>query len=118
MQSFRLHDKPVDSVSLSNPRMNAYQYLDVTLRMFPSGQDHFNRTGISGIGFLFSNQTYKPPEMFGPIYFLADKYENYMNDSGKSDSTYSDEINYSKCFILRLLFLLSFSIRRRSSDFQ
>jgi len=81
MESFRLHEKPVDSVSLSNPRKNAYQYLDLSLEIFPSGQDSFNRTGISGIGFMLSNQTYKPPaETFGPYYFIADKYEDYLND--------------------------------------
>ncbi|KAL9320673.1 hypothetical protein ACSQ67_012512 [Phaseolus vulgaris] len=81
MQSFQVHNKPVDSVSLSNPRKNIYQYLELTLKLFPSGQDRFNRTGISSIAFLLSNQTYKPPSMFGPYYFIADDYENYMNDT-------------------------------------
>jgi len=88
MQSFQLNDKPVDSVSLSNARKNTYQYLELTLKLFPSGQDRFNRTGISSIAFLLSNQTYKPPSMFGPYYFIGDDYVNYMNDTGKSDSTW------------------------------
>ncbi|KAL5097602.1 hypothetical protein RYX36_001929 [Vicia faba] len=82
MESFRNHDKPVDSVSLSNPRKNVYQYLDLSLEIFPSDQDSFNRTGISSIGFMLSNQTYKPrADIFGPFYFIADKYEHYLNDS-------------------------------------
>ncbi|KAK7412782.1 hypothetical protein VNO78_04403 [Psophocarpus tetragonolobus] len=95
MQSFQLYDKPVDSVSLSNPRKNIDQYLELTLAIFPLGQERFNRTGISGIGFMLSNQTYKPPPMFGPYYFIANQYGNYMNDSalevpvssGKSSNT-------------------------------
>lgn len=83
MESFRNHDKPVDSVSLSNPRKNVYQYLDLSLEIFPSDQDSFNRTGISGIGFMLSNQTYKPrADIFGPFYFIADEYDHYLNDSG------------------------------------
>lgn len=89
MQSFQLYDKPVDSVSLSNPRRGSVQYLDLTLQVFPSGQDHFNRTGISGIAFMLSNQTYKPPKMFGPYYFIGDTYEHFVDDSGKLDSTYT-----------------------------
>lgn len=87
MESFQLHKKPVDSISLSNPRKNIYQYLELTLKIFPLGQDRFNRTGISDIGFLLSNQTYKPPAMFGPYYFIADEYEHYVDNSGKSGST-------------------------------
>ncbi|CAK8531206.1 unnamed protein product [Lathyrus sativus] len=82
MESFRNHDKPVDSVSLSNPRKNVYQYLDLSLEIFPSDQNSFNRTGISGIGFMLSNQTYKPrADIFGPFYFIADEYDHYLNDS-------------------------------------
>ncbi|XP_017437263.2 leucine-rich repeat receptor protein kinase HPCA1 isoform X2 [Vigna angularis] len=81
MQSFQHNDIPVDSVSLSNPRKNTYQYLELTLKVFPSGQDRFNRTGISSVAFILSNQTYKPPSMFGPYYFTSDDYENFMNDT-------------------------------------
>ncbi|KAL5157856.1 putative leucine-rich repeat receptor-like protein kinase [Glycine soja] len=81
MESFQLHMKPVNSVSLSNPRKNIYQYLELTLKIFPFGQGRFNQTGVSGIGFLLSNQTYKPPAMFGPYYFIADEYEHYVDNS-------------------------------------
>jgi hypothetical protein len=53
----------------------------LTLEIFPSGQDFFNRTSISGIGFMLSNQTFKPPPIFGPFYFIANTYEHYT-DSG------------------------------------
>ncbi|KAK2444377.1 leucine-rich repeat receptor protein kinase HPCA1 [Trifolium repens] len=79
MQSFRSHKKPVDSVSLSNPRRSTEKYLDLTLEIFPSGQDFFNRTSISGIGFMLSNQTFKPPPIFGPFYFIANTYEHYTD---------------------------------------
>ncbi|XP_029128170.1 probable leucine-rich repeat receptor-like protein kinase At5g49770 isoform X2 [Cajanus cajan] len=95
MKSFQTHQKPVDSVSISNPRKNTYQYLDLTLKIFPSGQDRFTRADISGIGFLLSNQTYKPPPMFGPYYFIPDEYDDFVDNSvlegpvkhGKSSNT-------------------------------
>lgn len=86
MKSFTDNKKPVDSVALSNPRKDTL-YLDLTLKIFPLGSDHFNRAGISGIAFILSNQTFKPPPvLFGPYIFIADDYDHYEDDSGKSDS--------------------------------
>lgn len=82
MKSFKSHQLPVDSILLSNPTKDSTQYLELSLQVFPSRQDHFNRTGILSIGFLLSNQTFKPPEDFGPFYFMADKY-GYFESSGK-----------------------------------
>ena len=82
MQSFESHHLPVDSVSLSHPTKDPNQYLKLSLQVFPSKQDHFNRTGVISIGFLLSNQTFKPPPVFGPFYFDADKYGHF----GKSVS--------------------------------
>ena len=108
MQSFHDYSLPVDSISLSNPTKESL-YLDLSLEVFPLGQDRFNRTGIFSLGFVLSNQTYQPPEGFGPFYFIGDMYENYMNDAGKSETTYSDGINYSSAPLLNFTFLLSFS---------
>ncbi|MED6219843.1 hypothetical protein PIB30_039502 [Stylosanthes scabra] len=80
MRTFHQNNLPVDTVSVSNPR-KVELYLDLSLEVFPSGQDRFNRTGIINIGFVLSNQSYKPPAPFGPFIFLADNYENYMDDS-------------------------------------
>ncbi|KAK2394474.1 leucine-rich repeat receptor protein kinase HPCA1 [Trifolium repens] len=116
MESLISHDKPVDSVSLSNPRKSTEQYLDLSLEIFPSDVDSFNRTGISGIGFMLSNQTYKPPgDVFGPFYFIADKYEHYLDDSvlekGPVKSSKSSNIGIiagaaiGGCFLVVLLLL-------------
>ena len=78
-QSTRL---PVDSVSLSDPTKNLDDYLVITLEVFPLGKDRFNRTGISSLGFVFSNQTFKPNKtVYGTYYFNADNYG--MFTSGK-----------------------------------
>ncbi|KAM4126248.1 hypothetical protein ACB094_01G373500 [Castanea mollissima] len=44
----------------------------IRLQIFPSGQGSFNRTGLSQVGFVLSNQSFKPPDDFGPYYFLPD----------------------------------------------
>ncbi|KAK6121246.1 hypothetical protein DH2020_045020 [Rehmannia glutinosa] len=90
MTTFKSHGQPVDSVSLSNPTKNVDRYLELNLQVFPSGQDYFNRTGISGIGFMMSNQTFKPPPGFGPFYFIANTYPNFpglTEGSHKSSNT-------------------------------
>lgn len=81
MTSFQSHQLLVDSVSLSNPAKNSIEYLDLNLQVFPYGRDRFNLTEISEIGFLLSNQTFKPPKYFGPFVFHGDEYENYEGDN-------------------------------------
>nr|POF27342.1 putative leucine-rich repeat receptor-like protein kinase [Quercus suber] len=70
MQSFE--KLPVNSVFLSNPFKDVSEDFKITLQIFPSGQGCFNRTGLSQAGLMFSNQSFKPPDGFGPYYFLAD----------------------------------------------
>ncbi|XP_047153148.1 leucine-rich repeat receptor protein kinase HPCA1-like [Vigna umbellata] len=87
MRSFKSHFVPVDSVLLSLPRRDSTGYLKLSLQVFPSGLDHFNRTGTLTIGFMLSNQTFKPPQPdFGPYFFLADEYEHFGNYEGLSES--------------------------------
>ncbi|TKY53870.1 leucine-rich repeat receptor protein kinase [Spatholobus suberectus] len=92
MQSFKSYFLPVDSVLLSQPNKDSNQYLELSLQVFPSGQDHFNRTGTFSIGFLLSSQTFQPPKVFGPSYFLADKYEHFGNSEGWTESSKSSNI--------------------------
>lgn len=61
-------------VSISNLHFNSDDYLVLDLALFPSSGLFFSRSDISRIGFDLSNQTYKPPPMFGPYYFLASQY--------------------------------------------
>ena len=83
MHSFQSHQLPVDSVSLtlSNLIKASSENLEVKLEVFPYGPISFNRTGIYSIGFMLSNQTFKPPKLFGPFNFLGDKYEKYTGNS-------------------------------------
>ncbi|KAF5803163.1 putative protein kinase RLK-Pelle-LRR-VIII-1 family [Helianthus annuus] len=90
INSFRKSQLPVDSVSLSNPTKNLDDYLVINLQVFPSGDDRFNRTGILGLGFSLSNQTFKPPAAFGPYFFIGENYDFLQGASGgrnKSSNT-------------------------------
>jgi hypothetical protein len=80
MQRFQNFSLPVDSVSLNNPIKDSTKNLKLSLEVFPSGQDRFNRTGISIIGSLLSGQTFQPPRDFGSYYFLADPYGYYAGN--------------------------------------
>ncbi|PON65000.1 Serine/threonine protein kinase [Trema orientale] len=75
------------SVSLQNPFFNIDDYLQVQLGLFPSTGQFFNRSEIQRIGFELSNQTYKPPKIFGPYYFIAAPYTFQGSHKGNSIST-------------------------------
>ncbi|KAF4403649.1 hypothetical protein G4B88_002502 [Cannabis sativa] len=77
ISTFESNKLPVDTVSVNDPTMDSLAYLNVTIEIFPSGEDRFDRTGITGIAFLLSNQIFKAPQMYGPYAFIGDDYVNY-----------------------------------------
>ncbi|XP_030950279.1 probable leucine-rich repeat receptor-like protein kinase At5g49770 isoform X1 [Quercus lobata] len=107
MHSFHSHQLPVDSVSLtlSNPITASSEYLEVKLKVFPYGQVSFNLTGISSIGFMLSNQTFKPPPLFGPFYFIGDKYEKYTESKKSSRSSIVIEVVVGGSILLLVILL-------------
>ncbi|KAL3635199.1 hypothetical protein CASFOL_019746 [Castilleja foliolosa] len=118
MKTFTTYQQPVDSVSLSNPMKNSNNYLLLSLQVFPSGQDHFNRTGLSQIGFMLSNQTFKPSPEFRPFYFIADQYAYFagaIEDSKRSSNTVVIIGAAAGGFILFLLLLVAgvYAIRQK-----
>jgi hypothetical protein len=75
------------SVSLQNPFFNNDDYLQIQLALFPPMGKYFNRTEVQRIGFDLSNQTYKPPPLFGPYYFIASPYTFPADGNGHSLSS-------------------------------
>ncbi|KAG0449404.1 hypothetical protein HPP92_027376 [Vanilla planifolia] len=71
------------SVFLQNPMFDDDAYLELQVKLFPSDGIYFNRSEIIRIGFDLSNQTYKPPSIFGPYYFIATPYP-FPDQGGKS----------------------------------
>ncbi|XP_040385415.1 leucine-rich repeat receptor protein kinase HPCA1 [Oryza brachyantha] len=65
---------PVDSIGIHDPFVDTSNNLEMSLEVYPSGKDQFSEQDISGIGFILSNQTYKPPALFGPYYFIGQSY--------------------------------------------
>ncbi|KAF8658024.1 hypothetical protein HU200_059486 [Digitaria exilis] len=65
---------PVDSINIHDPLFNTNSNLQLSLGLFPSGKVQFTAQDISDIGFMLSNQTYKPPSMYGPYYFIGQQY--------------------------------------------
>ncbi|XP_020580288.1 probable leucine-rich repeat receptor-like protein kinase At5g49770 [Phalaenopsis equestris] len=76
------------SVSLSNLLHNRDNYLQVDAKLFPSRM-YFNRLEVIKIGFALSNQSFDPPSIFGPYYFIASAYpfSSVNNGGGSSMST-------------------------------
>ncbi|XP_074570020.1 leucine-rich repeat receptor protein kinase HPCA1-like [Curcuma longa] len=73
-------------VYISNLHFNLDDYLELDVALFPSSGMFFNHSEISIIGFDLSNQTYKPPAMFGPYYFLGSPYP-FSGESGTGGGT-------------------------------
>ncbi|KAF7028047.1 hypothetical protein CFC21_040024 [Triticum aestivum] len=71
---FLSYSAPVDSIALHNPFVDVNNNLQLSLEVFPGGKVQFGAQDISDIGFILSNQTYKPPAVFGPYYFIAQSY--------------------------------------------
>ncbi|XP_023756270.1 leucine-rich repeat receptor protein kinase HPCA1 [Lactuca sativa] len=74
MSAFRSKQLPVESIFISNAFIG--EYLQYTLHIFPSGQDHFNLLEVSSIGTVINRQ---PAELivlprFGPFFFLDVNY--------------------------------------------
>ncbi|XP_047321606.1 leucine-rich repeat receptor protein kinase HPCA1-like isoform X2 [Impatiens glandulifera] len=85
MSNFTSYGLPVDSVSIRNPIRNTDNYLILQLGFFPLDTDRFNRTGVYMTAFALNNQTYKPPDIFGPYIFSGEQY-NHFQGSGSSKS--------------------------------
>ncbi|KAK9669757.1 hypothetical protein RND81_13G152600 [Saponaria officinalis] len=77
---------PVDSISVSDVAVDDFGYLNMHLAIFPAGQVVFNRTGVLSLGFVLSNQTYKPSKEYGPYVFIANSY-TFGQGSGNKDAS-------------------------------
>ncbi|KAF7127894.1 hypothetical protein RHSIM_Rhsim11G0113500 [Rhododendron simsii] len=84
LSCYQSNQLPVDSLYLSNSTENTDSYLLISLELFPYGQDRFNQTGMTGIAFVLRNQTFKPPNTYGPFNFRADPY-NYFAGNNSSN---------------------------------
>lgn len=73
MSEFRSRGIPVDSLNITNPNINMFSYLELTLQVFPSGKDVFNGTSVSNIGYVLNRQQFAI-QYFGPFFFLDDQY--------------------------------------------
>ena len=64
---------PLDSVSIHDSIFSAHNNLQMSLELFPSGKTRFSEQDVSDIGFMLSNQTYKPTG-YGPYFFIGQAY--------------------------------------------
>ncbi|KAF7126988.1 hypothetical protein RHSIM_Rhsim11G0114000 [Rhododendron simsii] len=103
MDCFQSNQLPVDSVSLSKPTKNTDNNLLISLEVFPYGQDHFDRTRISGISLVFSNHTFVPPSIYGPYSFRAYDYFEEGNKSSNRGVITGAAVGGSVVLLLALL---------------
>ncbi|XP_078155831.1 leucine-rich repeat receptor protein kinase HPCA1-like isoform X2 [Carex rostrata] len=107
---FRL---PVDSISLQNVFVDSNNNLEMSLGVYPSNKTYFSLEDVTGIGFILSNQTYKPPSVFGPYFFLGQQYSAFnvpAPSSKKSNNKSLPIIIGVAAGVLLLLGLIGFCI--------
>jgi Leucine-rich repeat (LRR) protein len=105
---FKKFNYPVDSVGVRNIRENPTDHqLLIDLLVFPLGRESFNQTGMSLVGFAFSNQTYKPPPIFGPYIFKADLYKQFSDVEVSSKSSNKSILIGAVVGVVVLLLLLT-----------
>ncbi|KAE9446762.1 hypothetical protein C3L33_21340, partial [Rhododendron williamsianum] len=116
MIAFRENLLPVDSILLSNPTFDTYFFRQFTLNVFPSGQDYFNRTGISAIGTLLNRQPQQVISYFGPFYFTDESYPLFGVSTEESSSKTSIIIGAavsSSVLVLLLLCVGVYALQQR-----
>ncbi|KAI9122670.1 hypothetical protein K1719_006510 [Acacia pycnantha] len=82
VKTFQSHHLPVDSVSVINPPCSPFQCFEFTVHIFPSDQDHFNRTMITTISVLLSHLS-----TISPFTFLGGLDNFGIESSSKSSNT-------------------------------
>ncbi|XP_019094509.1 PREDICTED: probable leucine-rich repeat receptor-like protein kinase At5g49770 [Camelina sativa] len=86
VEFFKKFVYPVESVAIRNIREDTTdRQLLIDLLVFPLGKISFNQTEMAILGFAFSNQTYKPPKIFGPYIFQANPYSYFSDVGGASE---------------------------------
>lgn len=114
MKAFRENLLPVDSILLSNPTFDTYFFRQFTLNVFPSGQDYFNRTGISAIGTLLNRQPQQVISYFGPFYFTDESYPLFgeVKSSSKTGIIIGAAVS-SSVLVLLLLCVGIYALQQR-----
>uniref|UniRef100_A0A3Q7EQZ2 Leucine-rich repeat-containing N-terminal plant-type domain-containing protein n=1 Tax=Solanum lycopersicum TaxID=4081 RepID=A0A3Q7EQZ2_SOLLC len=103
MSAFLSNGLPVDSVSLSDPTVDVYSYLQIEAQIFPSTQDSFNHTSIPSIGYLLNRNPFQL-QYFGPFFFTSESYCCFADGNKKSSSHTGIIIGVSVgCAVLVLL---------------
>ena len=95
--SFQKNNLSVDSVALQNPFTDSNNYLEMTLEVFPAGKIRFDQLDIPRLGFILSNQTFKPPGSFGPFYFLGRQYGAFQGNLVNPNYTQSTYFSSTMC---------------------
>uniref|UniRef100_A0A7N2RER1 non-specific serine/threonine protein kinase n=1 Tax=Quercus lobata TaxID=97700 RepID=A0A7N2RER1_QUELO len=66
MKTLQSSALPVDSVSLSNPTVDLSGNIELSLDVFPSGQECFNQTAITMVGFALNNLSFYLHQVLDP----------------------------------------------------
>lgn len=125
------------SVFLQTPIFNSDSYMQIHVQIFPPTGMYFSRSDIQQFGFDLSNQTFKPPNLFGPYSFDASAYpfpgdlstfctdlkpfplltqRNHLDVEGRSTMSVGLKIGIAACcalLVIGLLVVTIYALRQR-----
>ncbi|KAJ3703209.1 hypothetical protein LUZ61_006914 [Rhynchospora tenuis] len=82
-----------NSVYISDVAITGDKYIEANVALFPMSGLYFSASEVIRLGFDLNNQTYQPPAMFGPYYFIQYPYQ--FPGSGSSSSISNGAIRSS-----------------------
>ncbi|XP_057988930.1 leucine-rich repeat receptor protein kinase HPCA1 [Hevea brasiliensis] len=117
MDAFQSIQFPVDSIALSDPFKDEYDYLELRIEVFPSNSDSFNRTGFSMITSQLNNLTFfQLPSSFGPLYFTLDNNDYFSGPKSNKGIIIGAAIGSSILALLLLMTGIYAFKQRRKAD--
>ncbi|KAF2317297.1 hypothetical protein GH714_019651 [Hevea brasiliensis] len=117
MDAFQSIQFPVDSIALSDPFKDEYDYLELRIEVFPSNSDSFNRTGFSMITSQLNNITFfQLPSSFGPLYFTLDNNDYFSGPKSNKGIIIGAAIGSSILALLLLMTGIYAFKQRRKAD--
>ncbi|KAJ9162737.1 hypothetical protein P3X46_022490 [Hevea brasiliensis] len=117
MDAFQSIQFPVDSIALSDPFKDEYDYLELRIEVFPSNSDSFNRTGFSMITSQLNNLTFfQLPSSFGPLHFTLDNNDYFSGPKSNKGIIIGAAIGSSILVLLLLVTGIYAFKQRRKAD--
>ncbi|XP_039133373.1 probable leucine-rich repeat receptor-like protein kinase At5g49770 [Dioscorea cayenensis subsp. rotundata] len=110
LSTLQVRKVPVDSVAVHDPFMDASNYLEISVEVFPSGKAKFDQGDIVLIASFFSNQTSDIFDYFTLYNFIPKPYIPILEGSSSKSSNTAAIVGASAGGVVALLVIIGLVI--------